>query len=180
MTAIAALVSRDGTVWMGGDSATSLGDNVRHDRDPKVARVGEMLVGYAGSGRAGQVLLHHFKPPERKSGLTDLQYLSGPFVKKLRKLFEDHHEARDVESGDGIHVLVGYRGAVYIFDAGDGLSATSLNYDAIGSGSDVALGALYATAKIAMRPEKRLRLALEAAAEFKTGVAPPFVILSLP
>lgn len=49
---------------------------------------------------------------------------------------------------------------------------------AVGSGEDVALGALYATAGTGMKPKARLRLALEAAERFKVGVHRPFVYAS--
>ena len=47
-----------------------------------------------------------------------------------------------------------------------------------GSGGTIALGALHAT-KNQKNPKMRLKLALEAAAEFNMAVAPPFTYIQV-
>ena len=52
-------------------------------------------------------------------------------------------------------------------------------YDAIGAGASFAFGALYTMRKTNLKPEQRIKIALEAAAEFDTSTGPPFWIVKL-
>ncbi|GAA4716378.1 hypothetical protein [Phytohabitans rumicis] len=49
---------------------------------------------------------------------------------------------------------------------------------AVGCGSDLALGALFATARTRMSPHRRVMVALQAAERFSAGVRGPFLCLS--
>lgn len=51
-------------------------------------------------------------------------------------------------------------------------------YAAVGSGDSIALGALYATAGMGMKPRRRVKLALRAAERFSAGVRAPFICLA--
>ncbi len=51
-------------------------------------------------------------------------------------------------------------------------------YNAVGSGDDIALGALFATRNGGMGPVERLELALQAASYHNSDTRPPFVFVS--
>ena len=85
------------------------------------------------------------------------------------------------EESSTTNALVGYRGGVWLMEGAD-LQIERLRdpYVTIGSGGIVALGALYATKDIVdMDPEKRVKLALEAACRYNAACRAPFTILSL-
>ncbi|MEO3924086.1 hypothetical protein ABGB07_09550 [Micromonosporaceae bacterium B7E4] len=46
----------------------------------------------------------------------------------------------------------------------------------MGCGSEIALGALFATARTSMSPKRRVTVALEAAERFSAGVRGPFLV----
>ena len=76
--------------------------------------------------------------------------------------------------------LVGVRGRLFAIYSDYQVAEEALDYMAVGSGEDIALGALYATADLGLSPRARMRIALKAAARFKPGVNGPFVYASTP
>lgn len=73
--------------------------------------------------------------------------------------------------------LVGYNGKLYAIQNDFQVGIPAIEYDAVGCGANFALGALHATKN--KRPEDRVMMALEAAATFSAGVAPPFKVIKL-
>ncbi|KKN17732.1 hypothetical protein LCGC14_0962700, partial [marine sediment metagenome] len=63
MTCIVGFIDDGGKAWMGGDSAGVAGHHTHPRRDPKVFRVGPVLIGYTSSFRMGQLLRYHLKIP---------------------------------------------------------------------------------------------------------------------
>lgn len=71
-----------------------------------------------------------------------------------------------------LSVLVAVGGALIELDDDFGVTQPARDYDAIGSGADVALGALHALAHL--KPRARATRALEASAAHCGKVKPPF------
>ena len=174
MTVIAALKAR-GLVWVAGDAAFMQGWDLSIRPDEKVFYCKQFLIGVAGSPRANNLLKWSFDPPQpQTNNLTE--YMNTSFLNGVRKCFTDGgftEKDNDVESYSS-EMLVAILGRLYEIDSGYQVIEVP-EYASIGTGSDVALGALYATE--GMGPMRRLQIALESAEKFNGAVRGPFQIL---
>lgn len=179
MTVVAGVVGPDGTIHLGADSAASTDRRIDVCRDPKVFSNGDLVIGYVGSVRVGQVLRDVFAaPPIGRASLR--RYMVAVLVPALRDVL--HHE-RDA-CGDAISplspgwLLVGARGRLFRMCGDYQIAEPYRGFDAIGTGGPFALGALHATA--ALTPRARVRCALETAAAFTPNVRRPFTTCQQP
>lgn len=179
MTCIVGVVHKTG-VYLGGDSA-GVGDvedaSLSITAHPKVFVNGKFIMGFTSSFRMGQLLQYVFKPPSKRSGMNDMEYMVSVFIPSLRKCFEKSGFGRIEEGRDnsGGTFLVGFNGKLYTIYEDFQVMEKLSSFVACGCGDDLALGAMHATE--GMEPTKRLMIALEAAAKFSAGVAPPFHIV---
>jgi ATP-dependent protease HslVU (ClpYQ) peptidase subunit len=189
MTCIVGL-EHNGEVWMGGDAASVSGSSIVTYRDPKVFHLKspntkyDFLIGYTSSFRMGQIIKHSFVPPGGVSALGIEKYLATKFVDALRSLFKRKGFVPDKEEGEnyeGGNFLIGHNGHLFEmnedFHIGSPNSIGDDTFYAVGSGSEVALGALSVTR--GAEPKNRCHWALTASAEFCSAVRPPFTVLSL-
>jgi ATP-dependent protease HslVU (ClpYQ) peptidase subunit len=187
MTVIAGIV-QDGVVWMGADSLATMGWSLSSRiLEEKIARRpvhvedgegAEMLLGTSGSVRMGQRVTWRLDPPTLRKG-KDVFDWALEFADRFQELLAEDKGGRD--KGDGHahgRLLVGFQGRLFILDGAYGVVEGRHGYNAIGSGQELALGALYATRDLP--PERRLRLALRAAARHDVYVSAPFQIERLP
>jgi ATP-dependent protease HslVU (ClpYQ) peptidase subunit len=162
-------------VWIGGDSAASIGYNVYTLAPEKVFARGDLLVGGTGSMRMLQLVRYNLDIPKHDAG-SGIAWMVKRFIPVVRACFRDHgyiEEENKRESGGTF--LVGLNGKIYLVASDFQVSLGQNNIAVTGSGDEVALGALYATQ--GKSPKKRIQIALEAAAHINAYVAPPFVIL---
>jgi ATP-dependent protease HslVU (ClpYQ) peptidase subunit len=183
MTCIIGLVEHE-TVSIGADSLAITGCVEQQLTSPKVFFCKERacLIGYSGTVRMANLLQHQFVPPEHPAMMSTEKYLATLFVDGLRATLKEAGTAaktneQEVATGS---LLVGYRGRLYKIGYDYGLMESAAGFDAVGSGEEVALGAIHATQGMDLPPLTRIRLALEAAADLCRGVRGPFVIESLP
>lgn len=172
MTCIAAVV-HEGAVFMAADSAGVDGLQLHVRKDPKIYRVGEFLFGFTTSFRMGQVLGYGFVPPCHHKDVPMERYMADPFVAALRAAFKTAGYARvneGVESGG--RFLVGYSGRVFLVDYDFHVGESTFDFNAVGCGAELALGALHATR--GRPPLDRLQAAMSAAEQFSAGVRGPF------
>lgn len=175
MTCIVGLV-HDGDVYIGGDSAGVAGLSLSIRADEKVFGNGPFIMGFTTSFRMGQLLRYKFAPPAQTIHQNDMEYMVTSFIDSARQCFSQNGFG-DKDATVGGSYLVGYKGKLYTIESDHQVGIPSTPYDAVGCGSDLALGALYATE--GLNPEIRINMALSAASTFSAGVAPPFVILKL-
>lgn len=181
MTCIAALI-HDGHVYMAGDSAGVAGLGVTNRADAKVFQVGELIIGFTTSFRMGQILRFGFTPPMPEENFDDDElygYFVTTFIDTVRARFKEAgylHNEHERESGGNF--LVGIRDRIFQIESDFQVGIPRKPYAAVGSGFDLALGALHATDGLDMDPEKRLIRSMDAAVEFNGGVRPPYVLLS--
>lgn len=173
MTCIVGLVE-DGKVYMGGDSAgTGGGYNQTIRRDPKVFRVGPYLIGYTSSFRMGQLLRFSLTVPDQDPRHDDERHMMTTFIEAVRSCLKDGGFATvSSNSESGGTFLVGYKGVLYEIGDDYQVGISECQYDAVGCGYQLALGAMYATS--GKKPKERLQAALQAAEEFNAGVRGPF------
>ena len=185
MTAIIGIIDTDGSVFMGGDTC---GTNKAGDQDiyanKKVfspAHSPDFIVGVCGSFRLGQVLRYHFKAPKPLPG-PDHDFESYVATELSESLYGCFKKAGlfDESIGEGIDgsFLLGYQGNLVHVQENLQALISRKPYAAIGSGSEIAKGALFASID-----EKnigdRVYLALRAAAEFSALVREPFDVMRL-
>lgn len=176
MTCIAGLV-HEGQVYLGADSAGISGYDLTVRSDTKLFQNGPFVGGFTSSFRMGQLLAHAWKPPKASDDNT-MRYLVGPVVNSLRKLFKAG--GYKGESGeDGGEFLLGYQGGLYVISNDFQVGVSADPYAAVGCGGPVACGSLYATARLDLGPQERVRLALEAAEHHSAGVRGPFIYQTL-
>jgi hypothetical protein len=85
---------------------------------------------------------------------------------------------KDNDREEGGTFLVGVAGRLFTIEDDYQVGASADGYAAVGCGSEIALGALFATARTRMAPERRIVVALQAAERFSAGVRGPFICLS--
>lgn len=176
MTCIVGL-EHDGSVTIGADSAAVDEMRISARVDPKVFRVGPYLIGFTDSFRMGQLLRFTLDVPEQSSTVSDFEHLCTVFADSVRTCLRDGGVARDDhgEESGGVF-LVGYRGALYCLDSDFHIGRSLVGYDAIGCGSEFALGSL---ATSTGSPQKRILKALEVATLHSAGVCAPHIIDTL-
>lgn len=179
MTCIVGLVN-DGCVYMAGDSAGVADTRCTIRNDPKIFKKDGMLYGFSGSFRFGQIVRYEFKLPKKPASKTEHEFLCTTFANKLRALLERRGALSDFEgtddTGDG-NLLIGWHGKLYKLDRDFQIGESADGYDAIGSGDDVAKGAVFALRGGPMAPKEVLTKALEAATYHCTTVRPPYVFI---
>lgn len=177
MTCIIGLVD-DGKVYIGGDSAATTSYVTQTMTFRKVFRLNDCLIGYSGSVRMVNLLQYAFKLPEKPEDMNLEHYFVTHFVDALRTTIKDAGNAvkeNEKEASTG-YFLIGYQGRLFRISFDYSVMEVAEGFDAIGSGNEVALGAMYATKDMSLIPQKRIELALQAASYFSAGVRAPFVI----
>ena len=155
MTVIAGIAS-EGVVYISGDRGASDGDSIIAMTTPKICKVGDFVIGYAGSGGLGQIVKHlecwtrHPKNPEK--------FLRNDFVEEF-KAVREKIGGKDEEEAS---LLIGYKGTLYEMETSD-YGVYPFTYTAIGSGGPIALGSLHSTENTAFLPQMRVEKAVEAA-----------------
>ena len=145
---------------IGSDSLAAVGDLCAPSSSPKIAKYGNVLLGFAGSWRAGQQFMEH---TSRLANPTLRQILDCDTPETYWNLL--------VVEGSRIYEVSADKGVV------EALSIEGYAYAAIGSGASVALGALgYAAPRL---DRQALRRALMVTAEHTTTVAGPFHVIEL-
>ncbi len=163
MTCIVA-VTDNKKVWMGADSAaTGPGLDRWTMNTPKVWSKGPFVFGVAGNPSVAQKMRSSFNP--ELANLDPYSYISGKFVEQLESLLGD--------DGRDSLLLVGYQGRIFeiVMPQNYLVMEPKENYASIGSGAPFALGALRASRG---NPERRIKLALDAACTHNAGCAPPY------
>lgn len=178
MTCIVGVV-QDGEVWLGADGRCTFDYYYTPIAQPKIARVGPMLIGAAGDARIAQVLFSGKEIPAM-DGYAPLDYLCGPFAQWGRERLKEQ-EAMLTDSGNTpntkSHWVIALAGQLFLIDGRFAVFESKRGFEAAGSGLEVALGYLIATPDKSVRP--RIEGALTAAAEVILSVGPPFHIEKL-
>ena len=179
-------IAKDGCVWIGGDSAGVSGHQLTIRRDPKVFRVGELLIGFTSSFRMGQALMFGWTPP-RLTDRDDLfAWMCTEFIDSVRARFGAagfRHTEHGVERGG--EFLVGVRGRLFCVEGDFQVREAVSGFDAVGCGEDIARGVLYYATNFLNRdgrenPEEDLFRALSAASALSGWVSAPFRVLRIP
>lgn len=176
MTCIVGLVD-DGRVWIGGDNAgVDSAGNMTRRAAAKVFRNGPFLIGFTSSFRMGDLLRYSLEVPKRPKGMGVRRFMVTRFIVAVRRCLKDcgYQQVQDAREYGG-EFLVGYSGRLFKV-CPDYQVGELVGFGAIGCGLAFACGAMYASQR---RPRDRVRVALQAAERFSSGVRGPFVIKSI-
>lgn len=172
MTCVVGMI-KNGTVYIGADSAGSSTWDIRDRADKKVFINGPMIFGFTSSFRMGQLLRHKLVIPNHPKDKDLYAYMVTDFIDAVRTCLKDGgymHVSDSRETGG--QFLVGYRGRLFYVDSDLQVGEHREKFDSVGCGSSYALGAL--AASTLPDPFKRLRKALEVSERFSNGVRGPF------
>lgn len=177
MTCIVAVTDGE-TVWMGADWAGVDGYSLAIRKDPKIYKVGEFMFGFTSSFRMGRLLGYKFVPPDHHSEWDIERYMTTAFIDALRDTLKAGGYARTKDGAEEAgEFLVGYRGRIFRICSDYQVGENLGDFDAVGCGAELALGAMHAT------PGKnaidRITTALEAAEAFSAGVRRPFMFAKI-
>jgi hypothetical protein len=166
-------VEHEGEVTIGGDAAAIEDSAISVRLDAKVFTLGEYVIGFADSYRAGQRLRYGLHVPTQICQ-DDFEHMATVFVDSLAKALDG---VAGLGGDESPVFLVGYRGALYYIDCDLHVGRTICGYEAIGLGGPIALGSMASTTG---SPYGRILTALAAAERHSTAVCAPFTILSTP
>ena len=173
MTAIAAVVTKTGAIWIGGDSAGVRSLELEIRKDPKVFKKGKFIFGFTTSFRMGNILHYKFKIPEHPKGISVDRYMNTVFIDAVKECFiENDYGSKD----HGGEFIVGYKERLFIIGGDFQVGMPLKRYTATGCGHDICKGSLHATEALDLGADVRIKMALKAAEEFSGGVRKPFVI----
>ena len=178
MTCIIGLVDENKNIYMGGDSAAVKGYTIVTRKDPKVFKKDNVIIGFCGSWRMGQLLRWSFKPPIKTESIDIEEYMNTSFINSIRKCLSSGGflTKKDGEERGGVF-LVGIEGRLFRIDSDFHVGENLSNYDAIGCGEEFALGAMYVLeSDIYKKPEGKIFDALVTVQNFCSGVREPFII----
>lgn len=179
MTCIVA-ISKDGKVYMGGDTAGSDEESgmIATYVMPKVFKRNGYLIGYSGSFRFGKLLQYVFDLPVIPKNCNTSEKLDEFMNRELMQSLKKQAKELDLEKDEmDFEALIAVNG--HIFEISNDWFAieTTNAWNAVGSGTKYAWGSLYTTESW-KDPKRRIQVALSAAAEYSMSVAPPFTIIS--
>ena len=184
MTCVVGMVDPENRMqYLASDSLYSDGSRAAVGRLEKVYRAGDYLIGFCGTPRAIQLLRYNTKlPAPPKDPLHLMGFMASDFIKHVRTLF---NEAGLVVKGDGVmeqlgdmQIMVVVRGHIFVIWSDMQVDETVEDYNAIGSGEDLALGSLYSTE--GHPAESRIHMAIAAASHHCESVGGPVNLLDLP
>jgi ATP-dependent protease HslVU (ClpYQ) peptidase subunit len=176
MTCIVGLIN-NGEVMMGGDSAGVSDNDITIRKDEKIFKIGEFIFGCTSSFRMIQLIRYKFNPPNISEMEDISHYMCTKFVDALRECFrKGGYMKYENNEETGGTFLVGFRGRLFKICSDFQVAESIDDFMTCGSGYAYALGSLYSTKDLF--PSERIKIALNCAAYYNSGVRPPFIILN--
>ena len=167
------------TVILAADSA-AIGDpdgsEIYTPPEPKVFACGPYVIGACGSYRVAQVLRYRAELPEPPPSIEFGSFLVRDLAPAIGELLEAEKVVGSHQTylGNKVALLIGYREQLWCI-ASDLTVLPEGDFGAIGSGRLRAYAALHALKAAGVEPvQRRLELALEAAAKYTASVRPPW------
>lgn len=167
-------IVKDKKVWLGAESCASTGDGERkYNKLQKIFKNGPYLIAFVGNVRPGQVIMPNWKPPKDVKDFPD----------SLIEIFTEKGcigvDSEDQTVMQSTNFLIAFKNRLYEILIDFQMNEID-TYTAIGSGSDFATGSLHTTSSMNFTPEKRIKIALDAAVYHSTACAGPYIIKTQP
>lgn len=152
MTCVVGVRSSSG-VLLAADSQWSEVNISKNARDAKVVNLSDLVaIGYCGSGRLGQILTYHMEMDDPPLGADEHAWAVRTFVDALRCTLEEYGHLRiesdgeraNLESMGDSRFLLAVRGRLFsVYEDFEVLEHEHV-FDTVGSGEEVAFGAMRA------------------------------------
>jgi len=178
MTTVVGLC-RGGKVWIAADNQVNFGSLRIEVPGQKVFKFADLIFGVSGDSYNQQVLLTHAGTVKRLPEMTDYRYIVAA-VDTWREAL-NMVEASTTDEGKryiSSGALIGYKGNLYILCSDFSVIPIDRGYHAIGSGGEVALGALEALRSMTTKPENLLSQVIGIAAMHDVWTGNSYTILS--
>lgn len=173
MTCIVGLAGKT-KVIIGGERGSSDESSILSTSQPKVFKLNQYVIGYAGNIGLGQAVAYNFEPPSLKN-LDPSTHMLKVFIPSLRKFFKDNDIFLPEKTEEHTDFIVGLSNKIYGVSSYD-FQCVEYPFLAIGSGSSFALGSLHSSTHLPGK--ERVKLALEAAIEYSPTCLSPTDIIS--
>ena len=175
MTCLIGLI-QDGQAYIGADGYATTEDG---ERKPIIARKiftsGKYLVAFSGHIRTGQLLYPEsgFEFPDDIYQIPNHMYL---WLREFEVIGKDEAQMGMI----CCNLMIAYNNKLYEIMADMQISEIdpTVGYTALGSGTQFAMGNLYATSHFSMGAKERIQMALDVASEFTGSCGPPYYIYS--
>ena len=186
MTCVVGLCRGD-QVWLAGDSGgiESESGAITLSRTVKVWKWGPLLFGGAGSYRAIQIIQHWLCDQEVATQfavqeVTVEKFMVTSLLPAMKRILEEHSfgEIENEHASIDAAFLIGAKGQLFEFQTDYSMIAVGTPFHAIGSGRDVAMGALDVLNKTKKAPETILKDALNTAEKYNAFIRRPFVFVN--
>jgi hypothetical protein len=150
---------------------------VNCDYPIKILKCHDLYIGCAGETSFGSRLDRVLKLPEHVKGISNYDHINRYVIPALSEIFDKN--TMNYKDGKSDLLLV-YKDIVGQLFSDLGFIPSKL--EAIGSGSDYAKGALYASSilKPKISTKAKITIALQAAVDGSSGCRPPFYIVEVP
>ncbi|WP_213161407.1 hypothetical protein [Kaustia mangrovi] len=126
----------------------------------------------------GQILAHHLEVPDYRIGSDVEHFMATEFVDAVRSCLSSGGFATSKDGREaGGDFLVGFVGRLFMVQEDFAVTEPANSFAAVGSGWQLALGAMAVSTRRA--PAKRIAAALGAAAQMHSYVREPFCIRAM-
>ncbi len=177
MTCIVGFIDKNKQLWMDADTLGSTTAKKTRRKDTKLFRNKDFLIGYTSSFRMGQLLRFKWSPPEQKKNQQDYEYMCTSVIDSIRKCLKDNSYAKIDNNKEEIGVfLIGYKNKLYKIEDDLQVEENLDNFNACGSGTYFAIGALEILNTTMNTPQDIIKKALAVAEKFNPYVGKPFKI----
>jgi ATP-dependent protease HslVU (ClpYQ) peptidase subunit len=172
MTTIVAIQSENGVLF-GADSLVTADRKFNHPKMTKITKRGDFIIAGAGESAACDIAQHIWIPP--KPTLSDKKdiyhFIVSKVVPSLKKCFKENEYKweKDPDGEYNFAFLIAICGEVFDIADDFAVSLDSAGFYGVGSGSNIAIGALEAGASI--------ERALEIAEKHDPFTASPFLFI---
>ncbi len=174
MTCVVGLLTDSGDILFGADSLVTDDSGFKLTlMDKKIFTKNNVIFGFCGDLRLGQLVKHRFNPPSPGRNKDIETFIHTKFVPELQKFFSDSGYPKLDNDRDSFELLVGMHRSIFTIGKDFSVIEAPTRYHAIGSGAEFALGAMYAT-KTLTSENQRITIALEASSSFSQTVGKPF------
>jgi ATP-dependent protease HslVU (ClpYQ) peptidase subunit len=183
MTCIVGLIDGE-TTYLGADSCASGGWREQILLQKKIFKLNDTpnaILGFSGSIRDLNLLQYaEDLIDKRDEPNINHKYIVTKFIPNVMKLFINNSRNQNDKGISEIesYFLLGYKNKLWLIESNYSVFETKDNYQAIGSGTNYALGSLHTTNGTALTPIERIHKALQAASKFSVGVSAPYYIIN--
>lgn len=177
MTCIVGFIDKNNELWMGADSLGSSDSMHTKRKDTKLFRNGRFLIGYTSSFRMGQLLRFKWIPPEHFLDMPDYTYMCTDVIDSIRDCLKENGYLELENNVETIGTfLIGYNNKLYQINGNLQVAENVDNFNACGSGTYFAMGALNILNDLDLTGEEICLRALSTAEKFNPYVGKPFVV----